>query len=191
VTTETKPTLTTEDGVIRLPTGGWMYTDDRYNARWLVRIKACTVLSERGCWIWQGNRKENGYGQTAYRAQTRILHRKMYEVVHGVTLDRWIYVCHSCDVKLCCNPDHLWLGTPKDNSQDSAAKGRHQESKRTHCKRGHEFTPDNTSYYECRPGVISRSCKACSRRRMRIAAGWPEHLAETLPPTPHGHRVMP
>jgi len=50
-------------------------------------------------------------------------HRLAYRLAHG-QLERWAYVRHRCDVKLCCNPDHLELGTARDNALDAVRRGR-------------------------------------------------------------------
>jgi hypothetical protein len=143
--------------------------DEVYNRRWMERIQRNIAASEGGCWLWTGRTYPNGYGQTTYRGKVTRVHRKVYELHYGVTLDRWVYVCHSCDVKLCCDPAHLWPGTSKDNSVDAVRKGRHQGQLKTHCPQGHEFTPENTYY---KPdyngnGIKSRACKECNRIRMR------------------------
>ena len=162
--------------------------DKQYNEWWLARVKARCVVDSNGCWIWQGNKTYNGYGQTGYRSKTRILHRKMFEVVNGVTLGRWEYACHSCDVKLCCNPAHLRKGTPLDNQVDSVMKRRNGEQQVTHCPRGHEYTPENTYVHAAKSGRPARNCKRCNLIRTRLKAGWPEHLAVSLPSQQLGYR---
>lgn len=73
------------------------------------------------CWEWQGN-VARGYGQiTIYFRKWRV-HRLAYLLTKGDPGD--LFVCHSCDNKLCCNPDHLWLGTNDDNMKDMVVKGR-------------------------------------------------------------------
>lgn len=157
---------------VRLPT-------EVYRAGWIARVKARCVIDSNGCWLWQGFKGEKGYGSTAWRRRSISVHRGMYIEVHGVKLSTEQVVCHSCDVRHCCNPDHLWLGTAADNVMDSAIKKRHGNAKKTHCKRGHPLSGDNLEVWD---GL--RRCVICQRGRMRLRAGWPEAEAFTLPPIP-------
>jgi len=77
-----------------------------------------------GCWMWQGNISPAGYGQMHFRGVCTGVHRVVYEMKSGTPPPRGMVVCHSCDVKACCNPDHLWLGSYSDNSNDASEKGR-------------------------------------------------------------------
>ena len=154
--------------VVRTPAGGWKYCDEVYHPRFLARIKRRVVIDANGCWLWQGTVHPRGYGQTNYRGRTVNVHRAVYVATHGVKLAFAQQVCHSCDVKICCNPAHLWLGSNKDNHIDKIVKGRNYFSNLTHCKRGHEFAPENVrwrkSYGNRGP---ARVCKTCERDRHR------------------------
>lgn len=77
------------------------------------------------CWIWLGGTSNNRYGSfaTHFKQRTLSSHRVSYEYHFGA-IPQGLYVCHSCDNVLCVNPAHLFLGTAKDNQQDSKAKGR-------------------------------------------------------------------
>lgn len=157
-----------------------------YDEHWTKRVMARVKQDENGCWIWQGSQHGKGYGQTAYRGLTVRIHRKLYEITRGVRLKPETLVCHTCDVRQCCNPTHLFIGTAKDNNQDCGRKGRHHNSVKTHCKRGHPYDEANT--YITPEGL--RNCKVCSRARMRIAAGWPKELAYSMDPVPSGQRPV-
>lgn len=172
---------------IRLANGGWKFTDEVYHRRWLARIMKKITVSSNGCWLWHGVTHPKGYGQTNYRGRTTNLHRAMWIVTHNVKLTTEQYVLHKCDVRNCCNPAHLWIGTAKDNNNDCARKGRHCNGVKTHCKRGHEYSPENTGYKTLPSGSIARVCKLCSRIKCRLEAGWSLEDALRLDRVPHGY----
>lgn len=158
----------TKDGVVKLPNGGWTYSEEAYTERWLKRLRARTVVNENGCFVWQGPVSSKGYIMLAHRKWKAQGHRNVYRIVHGVELTPDQQVCHKCDNRRCWNPEHLWLGTNKDNHLDKDRKGRNYFSNQTHCKRGHPFTPENT--YIKKPHANrgpARTCKTCQRERQQ------------------------
>lgn len=76
-----------------------------------------------GCWIWPRWKDKDGYGRTQFNGKTAIAHRVAYIIFTGKD-PKNLCVLHRCDNPGCCNPSHLFLGTPKDNYRDSAQKGR-------------------------------------------------------------------
>jgi hypothetical protein len=144
---------------------GKALSDAEYKARWLERVRAlCIRNNVTGCLIWQGSTSKNGYPQTVYRNKGCRVHRKMFELTNNVSLTPDLDACHSCDVRRCVEPSHIWAGTRKQNMLDCSAKGRADRQWMTHCKRGHEFTPENTYI---KPGARLRNCKTCQRERIR------------------------
>ena len=67
-------------------------------------------------------------------------------------------ICHRCDNPSCVNPGHLYAGTQSMNILESVNKGRHKESKKTHCKNGHEYNAENTRVWR-----NQRRCRECQR----------------------------
>lgn len=78
---------------------------------------------ERGCHIWQGSKIVRGYGRLQVAGYTVLAHRHSYTLNVG-PIPPGISVCHKCDNPSCVNPEHLFLGSAKDNADDMMAKGR-------------------------------------------------------------------
>lgn len=96
----------------------WAPFEERFWAR---------VQKSDGCWIWTGNRTYQGYGSTYnagyYEGKREGAHRIAYRLTYG-DFPKELLVCHHCDNPPCVRPDHLFLGSNKDNLLDAKNKGR-------------------------------------------------------------------
>jgi HNH endonuclease len=96
--------------------------DDRYHEisrnRFIDKVKI-----ENECWIWCGYIAKHGYGVSTYRSKSTLVHRLSWILFRG-NLVKDLDVCHHCDNPKCVNPDHLFLGTAKDNIKDCFNKKR-------------------------------------------------------------------
>ena len=90
--------------------------------RWLLsRVEYDT---NGGCWLWAGSIGSYGYGRIERDGRQTGAHRRAWEVFRG-PIPKGLILCHKCDVRACVNPDHIFLGTNKDNTADMWRKGRH------------------------------------------------------------------
>jgi hypothetical protein len=112
------------------------------------------------CWLWTASTR-GGYGVFVSNGVRVAAHRLSLEMASGAVIGADQKVCHHCDTMLCVNPAHLFVGTQGDNIRDMYAKGR-WNGRRMRCKRGHEFTPENTKVRG-----RNRECRICRNARKR------------------------
>lgn len=149
------------------------------DAEYLERLKRGSTISESGCWEWNGFRHpprgmkhhgpDYGYGEMCYRGKGTRTHRLAWILTRG-PIPNGMVVMHTCDNPPCCNPEHVRLGTQKENQQEMARKGRGRWQNASTCIHGHEYTPENTYLAHQPDGKTKRHCKTCKRLRYKQAA---------------------
>jgi len=133
------------------------------------RFMSFVEKQEAGCWVWTGSRNVQGYGTLAYERRTVTAHRFSYEVCAGLTtINRDLH--HTCENRLCVNPDHLQDVTPQEHFLFSRTSCVAINRVKTHCVNGHAFTEENTKIEKNRRGAVRR-CWTCLREysKRRVA----------------------
>ena len=109
----------------------------------------CIPVPMSGCLLWLGGTDTQGYGMLWSEGKSWNAHRFMWFVVNG-SIPRGMHVLHRCDVPLCVNPKHLWLGTHTDNMRDMHRKQRW----------ANKLTPDDVqSIRNCRGTQVAVAAK--------------------------------
>ena len=80
------------------------------------------IAGASGCWIWLGGGCSNDADYGLWRR--RVVHRLLWEITNETVIQHGLFACNKCDVKPCCNPDHIFIGTAQDNVVDAQKKGR-------------------------------------------------------------------
>lgn len=136
----------------------WMTLEDRL-------LYGVESHDEGECWIWKRN-KRDGYGRLKHNGALANAHRVAYELWVG-PIPEELQIDHLCRNRACINPAHLEPVTHAENMRRGATKGGALGPPPvTHCKHGHEFTPENTGWCAGdREG--QRYCRKCAARRTR------------------------
>jgi len=137
--------------------------------RWHKRFWSHVEKSE-GCWLWTAGLNSAGYGIfniDRFRGPQRA-HRIAFELANG-PIPEGLYCCHHCDKPHCVNPEHLFVGTQKDNLMDAAMKGR----------MGKKLTPENVLTIKAsteRTSVLASrfNVSAANIRKIKLGQLWQE-----------------
>lgn len=126
----------------------------------LDRIRAAIIVDPgTGCWLWTRELNNNGYAYVRQPGTGRklLVHRLLYLILVGSIPDGHELDHFRCEQPCCVRPDHVEPVTHRENM------ARSKRARRTHCIRGHAYTPENTG----RPTRGGRYCRRCERERMR------------------------
>ncbi len=115
------------------------------------------------CWMWTGTLSRRGYGSLSRgrRDQGHVRATRLSWELHVGPIPDGLFVLHHCDNPPCVRPEHLFLGTQRDNITDMVSKGRRGGPTPPNvCPQGHLFDEVNT--YNV-PGRNHRICRACNK----------------------------
>lgn len=113
------------------------------------------------CWLWTASlRGKTGYGAFKLNGKTVDAHRLSYQL-HKGEIPEGMYVCHTCDNRKCVNPEHLFLGTAKDNYHDAVVKGRIIKGRKNEELKKH---PSRGAYLR---GCRCNECKAINNMMVK------------------------
>lgn len=119
------------------------------------------------CWDFTGKLDKSGYGRIRINKVNYLAHRMSYDLFCGF-IDESMVIDHLCRNRSCCNPDHLREVTMTTNTLENSLGVAAISIKKTHCKNGHELTPDNcyTNNVNSK-GRLWRNCVKCAKDRAK------------------------
>lgn len=133
----------------------------------MLRVDVTPGPRDTPCWVWKGHKQTSGYGQIWVREHYgKLAHHLGHELFVGEIPDG-LEPDHLCRNRACCNPAHLeWVSHKVNIERGETAAGLRNQ---THCKRGHEFTPENTKRKATKWGRgWARQCLTCRREQGAI-----------------------
>lgn len=119
------------------------------------------MISTDDCWLWAGPTNGYGYGYIRHEGKMIMAHRLMYESEVG-KIPEGLYCDHLCRVRNCVNPEHIEPVSNAANVLRGIAPSA-QNSRKTHCKNGHEYSGDNLVLIRPnhRKDRVWRRCRTC------------------------------
>lgn len=170
-----KPFYNGDEVAVRAPYRTWR-SDEADRVRFWSKVDQ----TQEGCWLWQGTLFTQGYGCFKIAGKLHKAHRLAYTFAKG-TIPLGLFVCHHCDNPRCVHPDHLFLGTIRDNVLDSVRKGRWATGDRSGARTHPERLVRGNKHWshlhpECRQGerngrsVLSREQVAEIRARYALGS---------------------
>jgi hypothetical protein len=128
-----------------------------------------------GCWLWTGSMLfDTGYGKFALGRKCMAASRAAWLLFRG-PVGSGLHVCHKCDVRACCNPDHLFLGTHAENMADMIAKGKKGGASGSRHPRA-KLTEETAS--QARAMLASRQSQRAVAAHFGVSAGTIQALHE-------------
>lgn len=134
------------------------------------RIHQSSSQDGNGCWLWLKSVGRNGYGKFALGGgQTTGAHRASFQAFYG-DVPAGLDVCHRCDVRLCVNPEHLFLGTRSENIRDAVAKNRVNRTRRARGERQPSAKLKDADIPEILRCISAGETQAAIARRFSVTA---------------------
>lgn len=127
------------------------------------------ITKTHNCWIPDLKKRKDGYSVFTVKSTNEYLgHRLSYCIFNGPLIEGMV-IDHTCRNKSCCNPDHLRQVTQQVNALENNISILAQNKQKTHCKRGHQFSEENTYREKNSMGrvTIIRRCKICRASEQR------------------------